>query len=150
MRQTRIEAPGGADDRRWLALRMRLWPHASEAQHLTEMGDVLGRGQCVFLAFAQADFAIGFAEASRRTDYVNGTESSPVGFLEGLYVEPSFRRNGIARALVAAVEHWASAQGCTELASDSLIENTDAHASHRALGFEETERVVYFKKRLEF
>jgi len=81
-------------------------------------------------------------------DYVNGTGSSPVAFLEGLYVTPNFRRKGVARALVNCVVEWASAWGCLELASDSLLNNTAAHAAHRALGFEETERVVYFLRRL--
>jgi GNAT superfamily N-acetyltransferase len=81
-----------------------------------------------------------------RVDYVNGTNSSPVVFLEGLYVEPAARRNGVARALVGGVEDWALAERCSELASDSQLENVVAHAVHRALGFEEMERVVYFRR----
>ena len=61
-------------------------------------------------------------------------------------VEPASRRNGVARALVADVERWALAERCSELASDSPLENVTAHAAHRALGFEETERVVYFRR----
>ena len=83
-----------------------------------------------------------------RVDYVNGTNSSPVAFLEGLYVARSSRRQGVAHALVESVVEWALAQGCRELASDSLLDNTAAHAAHRALGFEETERVVYFPRKL--
>jgi aminoglycoside 6'-N-acetyltransferase I len=141
-------APASGSDPRWLALRRRLWPATSEAQHLTEMRAAVERDECVVLALSQAGSAIGFAEASKRSDYVNGTDSSPVGFLEGLYVEPGCRRNGVARALVTAVERWASSNGLTELASDSLIENADAHDVHRALEFEETERVVFFRKSL--
>jgi aminoglycoside 6'-N-acetyltransferase I len=88
----------------------------------------------------------GFAEAAIRTDYVNGAQSSPVGFLEGLYVVPHGRRNGVARLLVAAVTRWAAECGCSELASDAALANTASQALHRALGFEETERVVYFRK----
>jgi len=84
-----------------------------------------------------------------RNDYVNGTAASPVGFLEGVFVVPSHRRRGVGRALVRAAEAWVTAQGCTEFASDSLLENVDAHAVHRALGFVETERVVFFCKRLD-
>ncbi len=91
---------------------------------------------------------MGFVEASKRVDYVNGTSSSPVAFLEGLYVAPESRRKGVARALVDSVVEWASTWGCLELASDSLLNNTTAHAAHCALGFEETERVVYFIRRL--
>ena len=144
----KIVPPASSADPDWLALRSRLWPHAAEREHLREMADVLARGHFVRLAFAPEGFAAGFVEASQRADYVNGTSSSPVVFLEGLYVEPSERRKGVARALVADVERWAAAQGCTELASDSSIENVTAHVTHRALGFEETERVVYFRRAL--
>jgi len=142
-----IEAPGSSD-RRWLALRCRLWP-GSKAEHLKYMTDAVARGHFVRLAIAADRSAIAFVEASKRVDYVNGTNSSPVAFLEGLYVEPASRRTGVARALVEAVEAWARAEGCTELASDSPLKNTGAHAVHRALGFAETERVVYFCRALQ-
>lgn len=124
-------------------MRLRLWP-GSKAEHLPYMADAIDRGHFVRLAVAADGSVLGFVEASKRTDYVNGTSSSPVAFLEGLYVEPAARCDGVARALVAAVEAWAIAEGCTELASDSPLENVAAHAVHRALGFAETERVVYF------
>jgi aminoglycoside 6'-N-acetyltransferase I len=142
----KIVHPANATDSGWLSLRSRLWPDGSEAEHLRYMADALARGHCVRLAYAPNESALGFIEASQRVDYVNGTSTSPVTFLEGLYVEPFARRKGVARALVAEVERWAAAQGCSELASDSLIDNVTAHAAHRALGFEETERVAYFRR----
>jgi aminoglycoside 6'-N-acetyltransferase I len=142
----KIIHPANATDPGWLSLRSSLWPDGAEAEHLRYMADALARGHCVRLALAPDGRAAGFVEASQRVDYVNGTSTSPVAFLEGLYVAPAERRQGVARALVAEVERWAAAQGCSELASDSPIENTTAHAAHRALGFEETERVVYFRK----
>lgn len=99
-----------------------------------------------FVASGEDGTPAGFAEAAIRHDYVNGTESSPVAFLEGIYVRPSARRQGVARALVDAVERWAAERGCGELASDALLDNDASHAMHRGLGFEETERVVYFRK----
>jgi len=140
-----IEAPG-AGDRRWLDLRHRLWPDGSDAEHLHGMADTIARGHFVRLVIASDGSAVAFVEASKRVDYVNGTSSSSVAFLEGIYVEPAERGRGIARALVSAVEDWAEVEGCAELASDSPLENVAAHAFHRAIGFEETERVVYFCK----
>jgi aminoglycoside 6'-N-acetyltransferase I len=142
----KIAPPATANDGKWLLVRLRLWPHASESEHLREMADTLARGHHVRLAYAEDGSTIGFVEASKRVDYVNGTNSSPVVFLEGLYVEPAARRKAVARALVAGVEDWALAERCTELASDSPLENVVAHAVHRALGFEEMERVVYFRR----
>lgn len=90
----------------------------------------------------------GFAEAALRRDYVNGCDSSPVAFVEGLYVRPEHRKADIARRLCAAVADWGRTQGCTELASDAEIHNLESHAFHQAIGFEETERVVYFRMTL--
>jgi aminoglycoside 6'-N-acetyltransferase I len=144
----RIASPENAADSSWLSLRRALWPDASEQEHLREMADVLARGHCVLLAFDKAGSAIGLLEASQRNDYVNGTAGSPVSFLEGLYVAPSNRRQGVCRALVSAASTWAAAEGLFEMASDSLFENVAAHAVHRAPGFVEMERVVYFCRRL--
>jgi aminoglycoside 6'-N-acetyltransferase I len=143
-----LTAPQGSADRAWLALRLALWPDVAEAEQFSEMADAVALGLYVRLAVTTDGSAVGFVEASKRVDYINGTNSSPVAFLEGLYVVQSYRRQGIARALVASVVKWALAQGCRELASDSLLDNTAAHAAHRALGFEETERVVYFRRKL--
>jgi aminoglycoside 6'-N-acetyltransferase I len=141
-----ITPPTGTTDSAWLALRLALWPDASEAEHLSGMADAIARGHYVRLAVADDGPALGFVEASKRVDYVNGTSSSPVAFLEGLYVVPGVRRQGVARTLVEAVLAWAVHEGCTELASDALIDNCLAHEFHRSLGFEETERVVYFRR----
>jgi len=92
---------------------------------------------------------IAFVEAAIRSDYVNGTKNSPVAFLEGIFVDPSFRRQGIARQLVEHITTWAVSKGVKELASDALLENVDSHAMHKALGFRETERVVYFQKNVK-
>jgi len=143
-----IAPPVGSADSRWLALRLALWPDASEAEHLSGMADALRRGHYIRLAVAVDGSVLGFAEASKRVDYVNGTRSSPVAFLEGLYVVPSVRRQGVARTLVESVVNWAVREGCTELASDALIDNDTGHKVHRSLGFEETERVVYFRRAL--
>ena len=71
-----------------------------------------------------------------------------VAYLEGLYVEPEYRRRGVAAALVRAVEPWAREQGCSELASDTTIDNDVSAAVHRALGFDEVERIICFRKDL--
>jgi aminoglycoside 6'-N-acetyltransferase I len=134
----------------WLELRQALWPDCPWEEHLAEMVSLLDRrSDCLqILAYSQADRLVGFAEATLRRDYVNGTVTSPVTFLEALYVVPDARRRGAGRKLVEAVESWAREAGCRELASDSLLENESAHLAHRAMGFGETERVVFFNKAL--
>src|SRR5262249_16373176 len=141
-----ITPPRNSADGDWLALRSALWPTASEAEHLSGMADAIARGHYLRLAVSTHGSVLGFVEASKRGAYVNGTSTSPVGFLEGLYVVPGARRRGVARALVESVVQWSLGEGCIELASDALIDNRAAHLVHRALGFEETERVVYFRR----
>ncbi len=146
----RIERATEADIPAWAALRARLWP-ADAAAHAAELPALLASwpAQAAFLAHAGDGPLVGFAEASLRRDYVNGTSTSPVGFLEGWFVDEGWRAQGIGRALVDAVERWSRAQGCRELASDALLENTASHLAHAACGFAETERVVYFRKALD-
>jgi aminoglycoside 6'-N-acetyltransferase I len=101
-----------------------------------------------FVAYAGLHQAVGFIEVAVRTDHVNETESSLVAFLEGIYVVPETRRMGTARALVAIAERWAIKRGYREFAWDAALENETSHAMDRALGFHETERVVFFRKLL--
>jgi aminoglycoside 6'-N-acetyltransferase I len=138
------------DTEEWLILRRALWPDTDVREHREEMAGFLAATKrfAQYIARNADSEAVGFIEASIRTDYVNGTETSPVAFIEGLFVARPYRRQGIARKLVRAVAQWAKARGCTELASDALLENRQSHAMHRRLGFVETERVVYFNRRL--
>jgi aminoglycoside 6'-N-acetyltransferase I len=138
--------PAAMDD--WVALRSALWPHESADDLRAQARDVIGRGEgaVTFLARSSDGAAIGFAEATLRRDYVNGCATSPVVFLEGLYVVPSWRRRGAAQQLCAAIERWAIDLGCAELGSDTYLDNVDSQRAHEALGFEETERVVFFRK----
>ena len=145
-----IAAATASDLADWAALRQALWPrhglkgHAEQiAQMLEEPSDLAN-----FIARSADGNAVGLVEAALRHDYVNGCQTSPVAFLEGIYVAPPHRRHGTARQLVAAVEQWARAHGCSEFASDAGIDNIGSHRMHAALGFEETQRVVYFRKAL--
>jgi aminoglycoside 6'-N-acetyltransferase I len=153
----RIRPAEPADADQWLALRKELWPEESEASLAAEVARFfreLHRGpgimpEVVLVAEESepAPVLVGFAEVSRRA-YAEGCDTSPVGFLEGWYVVPSRRRQGVGRALVAAAEAWALDLGCREFASDALAENTLSALAHRALGFEEVEVIRCFRKPL--
>lgn len=134
----------------WASLRHALWPDGPVQEHRSEAQAMLWEQKkaVAFLVRLPDGTAAGFAEAAQRHDYVNGCATSPVAFLEGIYVEPQYRNRGLARLLCRAVEDWARRLGCREFASDVLLENTASQNMHRALGFEETERVVYYRKAL--
>ena len=101
----------------------------------------------VFLA-EQDGRAIAFAQCQLRRDYVEGCDSSPVGYLEGVFVEEGHRRQGIASALLQACQDWARTQGCQEFASDCELDNADSLRFHLGVGFEEANRIICFTKRL--
>ena len=138
-----------ADLEDWTRLRVALWPdyapHELRAGAEAMLDDA---GEAIALISRVNGQPAGFAEGSLRRDYVNGCETSPVTFLEGIYVVPAHRDKGVAVALVDRVADWGRKRGCVEFASDALLENADSHAFHAAIGFVETERVVYFRKAL--
>ena len=80
--------------------------------------------------------------------YVNGCDTSPVAFVEGIWVRENYQKQGVGRLLIAKAEDWAYSLSAKELASDTRIESDHSIHAHKSWGFVETERVVYFKKKL--
>lgn len=128
------------------ALAAALWPGHTREELERELAGVLAGG-AVFLA-VEDGVPAGFAQCQLRRDYVEGTASSPVGYLEGVYVRPERRGRGLARALLAVCEAWARDQGCREFASDCELGNDASLAFHLASGFREANRVICFVKQL--
>src|SRR5687767_6503667 len=142
--RTMVESDRGE----WVRLRRALWP-GSLSDHDVETRKYFesrSSGRITFGAEADGSL-VGFLELDYRK-YAPGCASSPVAFIEGLYVEPMLQRRGVGGALVEAAEASARAQGDLEIASDAELENTDGIAAHVALGYEEVERVVCFRKSL--
>lgn len=139
-----------ADKDRWAGMRAALWPNDPIGDHRDEITDLLQSDQPyhAYLALSQAQEPVGFAELSMRT-YANGCTERPVPFLEGIWVAPAHRHKGVGGQLIATIERDLHAQGFSELCSDAEIENSLSHNAHKAWGFEETERVIYFRKALK-
>lgn len=134
----------------WARLRQLLWPSPA-GEHAREVAAFFRGPRSnpaeVFLAADTGGYVRGFAEVSIRRE-ASGCQLGRVGFLEGWFVEEPFRRSGVGAALVAAAEEWSRAHGCSEFASDTEIHNELSIAAHHALGFEEVERLVCFRKAL--
>ena len=138
------------DDRNeWLRMRRALWPDCRDDKQAHEMTEYLAdrRHRSVFVAELKNGHLRGFLEATLRPE-APGCESTPVGYLEGWYVDPDARKRGVGRRLVAAAERWARSLGCSEVASDCALDNSVSRAAHRALGYEEVERLIHFRRRL--
>ena len=129
-------------------LACRLWPHHRAEELRAEYAEIIEKPDAVcFLAFAQ-ETAVGFAQCQLRRDYVEGTDSSPVGYLEGIFVADGCRKQGVAKALLAACESWARTKGCSEFASDCELGNSQSLQFHLRVGFAEANRIICFTKRL--
>jgi aminoglycoside 6'-N-acetyltransferase I len=127
------------------ALMASLWPHHSAGEMAEEAANILENPDAaIFLT----EEDLGFAQVGLRYDYVEGTESSPVGYLEGIYVAENCRGRGYARELLAACEIWAKEKGCREFASDCELDNTQSLNFHLKLGFSEANRIICFTKNL--
>lgn len=144
-RAIRVRPAGTEDSPAWLKLREGLWPEAANVEEIARYFTQPTPG-VTLLAEIDDGRIVGFAEVSIRRDWVEGCTTSPVAYLEGLFVEPSSRRCGVARQLIAAVERWARAEGLTELGSDTEIGNTTSEHVHGACGFREVERCIAFVK----
>lgn len=94
------------------------------------------------------DKAIGFANISIRYDYVEGCESTPVAYLEGIFIDEKYRNRGYGRQLVNTCEDWARSNNIKEFASDCELTNANSLSFHLAIGFIEANRIICFKKDL--
>jgi aminoglycoside 6'-N-acetyltransferase I len=150
----RIRAVEPADRDQLAEMRAALWPDGSIEEHARELVNIIARGMSgtlpmtILVAAAADGRLIGFLEAGLRSHADGCDPAIPVGFVEGWFVREAFRNRGIGRELMEAAEAWARAQGCREMASDSLIDNENAHRAHQALGFEVVDRCVNFRKPL--
>lgn len=130
----------------WVKMGIQLWPHCTDEELRTIFLDILRSDKEEGLLYYLDNEYVGFINVSIRSDYVSGSTSSPVGYVEGIYVKPEYRNRSIARELVRAGELWSSNRGCKEMGSDALIDNMISYDFHKKVGFDEVERVVCFIK----
>lgn len=145
--QIQITAVQKVDTVKVARLAAELWEHPVE-ELAEEFAALSERSDAALFSAKHADTVIGFAQCQLRHDYVEGTSSSPVGYLEGIFVEKAYRNQGVATALLQSCEAWARTKGCAEFASDCELTNAESLGFHLAVGFEEANRIVCFRKRL--
>jgi aminoglycoside 6'-N-acetyltransferase I len=133
-------------------MRIALWPDDTPEWHADEVRKFFAGELKMPLAILVADderrTPIGFADLNIRA-YAEGCATDRVAFLEGWYVDPHVRRQGVGSALIRAAEEWGRVQGCTEFGSDALADNAVSAAAHKAAGFSEVEVIRCFMKKLE-
>jgi aminoglycoside 6'-N-acetyltransferase I len=135
-----------SDRAAWMDMRSSLWPGDSPFELACGIKAILAAEDAWgFIAETIEGRPAAFAELSIRKQ-ANGCQSTPVPFLEAIFVRPEFRLQGAGARLIAHIEAFVISRGFLELGSDALIDNHGSHAAHRGWGFHETERVVYFRK----
>ena len=138
-----------SDFNEWLDLALKLWADQSSQEMQQSLANILNsERETGFLVRNDDGKAMGFINLSLRSDYVSGATSSPVAYVEGIYVKDEYRNQGVGKYLIEFASRWALKNGCTELASDALIENTASYDFHTKIGFQEVERVVTFIKQI--
>jgi ribosomal protein S18 acetylase RimI-like enzyme len=83
--------------------------------------------------FAQRDDSVvGMAIASIGDEYRRTVLGQPRGYVNGVYVQPDYRRRGIARELVLAAIAWLREKGCV---AARLRASDEGRALYTTLGF---------------
>ena len=148
MAECRIQKAGMKDLPILAELACLLWPHHTPEEMVGDLTEIMEKSDAAFFLAYSEEAAVGFAQCQLRRDYVEGTEHSPVGYLEGIYVAEGYRQHGIAASLLRECESWAKEKGCTEFASDCELHNTQSLRFHLNVGFEEANRIICFVKRI--
>lgn len=128
------------------ALAIQMWTEHDSEDMAEEFRELVMNEEAVCFIKYEDEKPIGFAQCQLRYDYVEGIESSPVGYLEGILIVDRYRKKGYAAELLAECEKWAKEKGCTEFASDCELANEESLKFHMALGFEEANRIICFRK----
>ena len=135
------------DKDEWFRMRKGIWPEAPDDYLDFDLDDILASdNDAVFFAMVE-DHPVGMIEARIR-EYGEGCETSPVGYIEGWFVQEKYRGKSVAGVLTQTAENWAREKGCTEMASDTWLDNEVSIRAHIKLGYDEVERLVHFVKRL--
>jgi aminoglycoside 6'-N-acetyltransferase I len=130
-----------------IKLELLLWPDNDYSELFKETQNSISE-ENVFFGAIKDHQLIGFIQISTRYDYVNGTSTSPVGFVEGIYVLEEYRYLGVAKSLMGQAIQYCKERNYKEIASDVLFDNIESQIFHEKIGFVETERVVYYLKKL--
>ncbi len=139
--------PATAKDRVvWKAMRADMYAGLDDSFHDREIKLILASRdrKCLFVRAPNRDI-VGFLEVSLR-NLVDGCLGGPVGYIEGVYLVPEYRGLGLGGALTDAAAAWFASRGCRDMATDTEIDNEDAQKFWSELGFEETWRVVQYRK----
>jgi len=133
----------------WVNFSLALFPNTSKEEMEADLRRIAKLHKYQTFIARKDGSSIGYATVTLRTDHVEGAKTSPVGYLEAIYVQPEYRNHGVARALFHQGQAWCKEKGCSEMGSDTWHWNKDAQAFHEKLGFKEEDILVHFYKKID-
>ncbi|MGD6991361.1 aminoglycoside 6'-N-acetyltransferase [Sutcliffiella horikoshii] len=126
-----------------------LWPENTEEELHESFHEIMASNRDKILFYRIGTEFVSFIHLSIRVDYVEGTESSPTGYIEGVYVKPEHRRKGYSGKLLEVGEQWLKQNGCKQIGSDIHLDNHVSYDFHIGMGFKEASRLIAFIKDLK-
>lgn len=125
-------------------LAFALWPNNEKDIIKSDFVYIIGHlSNKVLLAKSDEDY-IGFIHMSIRSGFVEGANTTPVGYVEGIYVKPDFRRKGVAKELYHAGIEWLKSKKCTQIGADIGIYNDMCPDFYIGMGFKEVNRIICY------
>ncbi len=135
-----------ADDMQaWVGLRHALWPHHPPEELRPEADRILvSPNEVCLLAFSPKDHPIGFIEGA----IYQGCRD-PYAHVEGWYVAPEQRHQGLGRKLVGELEQWCLHRSIRVLTSDTDPGFPLSPGAHARSGFRRLAEMTLFIKELK-
>ena len=143
-----IKIASKENETEWLRLRMALWPDVSKKIHEKEIIAMLSDPErfITFIAYDSSNLSVGFIEASIHEIIDEGCVVKNIGYIEGWYIDPKYRKKGIGAELVKSAEKWVLQKGLKEIAVDTNLDNIQSQNAYKALGYKEQDRFILYKK----
>lgn len=133
----------------YASLSHNFWTNQSEKNLQKEAEEIINSNNKIAFIYYSENKAIAFSEGSIRHEHVQGTWKSPVGYLECVYVDEDYRQKGIAKKLINKIESWATENGCTQIGSDTEVDNKISQKFHDKLDYKQVKIIIHFVKDLK-
>ena len=122
-----------------------MWSNHTCEDLENEFADTLAKGNAVSFLMYEKEQPLGFAQCQLRHDDVEGSASSPLAILEGIFVKEAYRNHGYAKSLLKECETWAALQGCKGFSSNFQLKIAYTFIYMQDL---EANRIICFIKKL--
>ena len=134
------------EDSRVLAeMAVCMWDSHTAAELEMEFARTIEEGREVFFIQYQDQTPVGFAQCSMRSDYVEGTESSPVGYLEGIFVKEDHRGKGYAGECLDYARQIAEKENCYKMMLLTGSKDPETFHFYEKAGYNSSDKTAFIQ-----